>query len=155
MLAGGNNMSLAELRVAMETVRGALAGDDVNIFFGTTVKPHLGDELRVTLIASIDAEEFKEALAAEPEQEEEVAEEAPEETPDELQEESEAEPEEDAEMVEPEATEEAEAEELTEPAEAEQEIYDEEEPAQEVAEAEQEEPVDYVPSFNPACDAPA
>lgn len=150
-IAGGDSMSITEIRTIMERIRKGLASDDVNIFFGTTVKPHLGDELRVTLIASIDAEEFKEALAAEPEQEEEVAEEAPEETSEEeAEEELQDEPEEDAEMLEPEAAEEAEEEELTEPAEEEQEIYDEEAPAQEEAEEalEQEEPVDSVPSFN-------
>lgn len=58
-IAGGDTMSLTEIRQAMEVVHGALANEDVRIFFGTTVKPHLGDEMRVTLIASIDAGEFK------------------------------------------------------------------------------------------------
>lgn len=58
-IAGGDTMSLTEIRQAMEVVRSGLADDDVRIFFGTTVKPHLGDEMRVTLIASIDAGEFK------------------------------------------------------------------------------------------------
>ncbi|MCH5283990.1 MAG: cell division FtsZ family protein [Akkermansiaceae bacterium] len=82
-LAGGESMSLSEIRQAMELVREALAGDEVEIFFGATVKPRLGDEMRITLIASIDAEEFKNALHAEaeeaaapaPELAEEVAEE--------------------------------------------------------------------------------
>ena len=85
-IAGGNNMSLAELRVAMETVRAELAGDDVNIFFGAAVKPHLGEEIRVSLIASVDAAEMQavvqaDKLAAEEEAAEEVvvAEEAEEE----------------------------------------------------------------------------
>lgn len=77
-IAGGNNMSLAELRVAMETVRGALAGDDVNIFFGAAVKPLLGEEMRVSIIASVDAREMQAAvqadqLAAEQAAEEEAA----------------------------------------------------------------------------------
>ena len=58
-IAGGETMSLAEIRHAMEVVHSALGSEDVNIFFGATVKPHLGDEIRITLIASIDAEEFK------------------------------------------------------------------------------------------------
>jgi len=58
-IAGGDSMSLTEIRQAMEVIRGALADDDVAIFFGATVKKHLGDEMRVTLIASIDAGEFK------------------------------------------------------------------------------------------------
>lgn len=66
-VAGGDSMSLTEIRKAVETVRESLADEQVDIFFGTTVKPHLGDEMRVTLIASIDAEEFKEALLNPPE----------------------------------------------------------------------------------------
>lgn len=62
-VAGGESMSLHEIRVAVETVKNALRDDDVNIFFGTTVKPHLGDEIRVTLIASVDAGEFAAATA--------------------------------------------------------------------------------------------
>ncbi len=65
-IAGGDTMSLTEIRQAMEVVRGALADDDVRIFFGTTVKPHLGDEMRVTLIASLDAGEFKAMADAPP-----------------------------------------------------------------------------------------
>lgn len=61
-VAGGESMSLAEVRTAMETVRGALADDDVTLYFGTSVKPHLGDEMRLTLIASINGEELRQAL---------------------------------------------------------------------------------------------
>ncbi len=64
-IAGGDTMSLTEIRRAMETVRAALADEDVRIFFGTTVKPKLGDEMRVSLIASINAEEMKAALLEE------------------------------------------------------------------------------------------
>lgn len=62
-IAGGETMALSEIRTVMETVRAALASDEVDVFFGASVKPRLGDELRVTLIASVDAEEMK--LAAE------------------------------------------------------------------------------------------
>ena len=58
-IAGGDSMSLAEIRQAMEIIHDALGSDEVSIFFGATVRPHLGDEIRITLIASIDAEEFK------------------------------------------------------------------------------------------------
>lgn len=58
-IAGGDSMSLTEIRTAMELIRDSLADDEVNIFFGTSVKQHLGDEMRITLIASIDAGEFK------------------------------------------------------------------------------------------------
>ena len=61
-VAGGENMSVQELREAVETVKNALADDDVTIFFGATVKPHLGDEVRVTLIASLNSAEFTAAL---------------------------------------------------------------------------------------------
>ncbi len=60
-IAGGDTMSLTEIRLTMETVRAALADEQVQIFFGTTVKPKLGDEMRVTLIASVNGEEFKAA----------------------------------------------------------------------------------------------
>lgn len=66
-IAGGNNMSLAELRVAMETVRDGLGGDDVNIFFGAAVKARLGEELRVSIIASVDYREMQAAVLAEAE----------------------------------------------------------------------------------------
>jgi len=73
-LAGGSNMSLAELRVAMETVREGLAGEEVNIFFGAAVKPHLGEEMRVSLIASVDYKEMQAAVQAEAEAERAAAE---------------------------------------------------------------------------------
>lgn len=63
-VAGGDSMSITEIRTVMETVRDGLADKDVNIFFGTTVKPHLADEIRVTLIASVDSKEFHAAIAA-------------------------------------------------------------------------------------------
>ncbi len=63
-IAGGNNMSLAELRMAMETVREGLAGDDVNVFFGAVVKPRLGEEMRVSLIASVDYHEMQAVVLA-------------------------------------------------------------------------------------------
>ncbi len=68
-IAGGTNMSLTELRVAMDTVREGLAGDDVNIFFGAAVKARLGEELRVSIIASVDYHEMQAALLAETEAE--------------------------------------------------------------------------------------
>lgn len=64
-IAGGNNMSLSELRTAMETIRKQLGNDEVNFFFGAAVKPRLGEEIRVSLIASLDAGEFRLALEEE------------------------------------------------------------------------------------------
>lgn len=77
-IAGGNNMSLSELRTAMETIRASLGNDEVNFFFGAAVKPRLGEEIRVSLIASVDAGEFRAAIEAE-EAEAAVTEEAEEE----------------------------------------------------------------------------
>ena len=73
-VAGGENMSLHEIRVAVETVKNALADEDVNIFFGTTVKPHLGDEIRVTIIASVNSVEFHAGIAKQIEEEKLAAE---------------------------------------------------------------------------------
>ena len=67
-IAGGESLSLTEIRQAMEVVRGSLGSDDVEIFFGATVKAHLGDEIRITLIASLDSEEFKAAILQEEEE---------------------------------------------------------------------------------------
>ncbi len=72
-IAGGNNMSLAELRIAMDTVREGLAGDDVNIFFGAAVKPRLGEEMRVSIIASVDYHEMQAAVLADAEAEKAAA----------------------------------------------------------------------------------
>lgn len=82
-IAGGDNMSLTELRTAMETIREGLAGEQVEIFFGASVKPHLGDEIRVAVIASLNSQEFAAALRAEAE---EQAAPSPEPEPDEQQE---------------------------------------------------------------------
>ena len=156
-IAGGDSMSITEIRTVMETVREALADEDVKLFFGTTVKPHLGDEIRVTLIASVDAEEFKSAIVAPPETER-VKPTAPADEPEEPVElEVEAEEEELAPAVEDEdffaespvdelveVTPEVEEEEIAE----EPELTDgaEEEPAEEDVVVE-EEPEDAVPSF--------
>ncbi len=126
-IAGGDSMSITEIRTVMETVREALADEEVKLFFGTTVKPHLGDEIRVTLIASVDAEEFKSAIVAPP-QTERVKPEPAAEEPEELEE--------------PEA--EAEAEELV-PAVEDEDFFAEaptEEPVEETPEVEEDEPAE-------------
>ncbi len=109
-VAGGSNMSLTEVRTAMETVTAALP-EDVDIFYGAAVKPRLGEEMRVSLLASVDANEFRAAVQAD----KETAVAAPE-------------PEE-----EPEAPAEPETEEptWTEEEEAAEESYDEDPPAEE------------------------
>ncbi len=65
-IAGGDSLSINEIHQAMDVVRETLSGEDVQIFFGVSVKASLGEEVRVTLIASIDAQEFKAACAAAP-----------------------------------------------------------------------------------------
>lgn len=158
-IAGGDSMSITEIRTVMETVREALADEEVKLFFGTTVKPHLGDEIRVTLIASVDAEEFKAAIVAPPETERvKPAAPADEQVETEVTEEDEADTEELAPAVEDEdffaepptdepVEETADEGEVEEPAE-EPELTDEveEEPVAEEEEAE-EEAEDAVPSF--------
>ncbi|MCQ2364681.1 MAG: hypothetical protein MJ051_03915 [Akkermansia sp.] len=71
-VAGGNNMTLTELRTAVETIREGLppaaeGEEEVRLFFGASVKPHLGEEMRVSLTASIDATEFDAVVRAEKE----------------------------------------------------------------------------------------
>lgn len=66
-IAGGTNMSLAEIRTAMEAVRKALP-EEADIFFGASVKPRLGEEIRVSVLASVDADEFRAAVQADKEQ---------------------------------------------------------------------------------------
>ena len=64
-IAGGNNMSLSELRTVMEMIRSSLGHEHVNVFFGAAVKPRLGEEIRVSLIASVDDGELRAAIAEE------------------------------------------------------------------------------------------
>ncbi len=65
-IAGGDTLSISEIRQAMEVIQRALGSEEVRIFFGTAVKANLGEEVKVTLIASIDAEAFKVACAVAP-----------------------------------------------------------------------------------------
>lgn len=53
-VAGGENLALSEIGRLMDTIRAEL-GANVEILFGTCVKPALQDEMRVTLITSVDA----------------------------------------------------------------------------------------------------
>lgn len=157
-VAGGDSMSITEIRTVMETVRDGLADKDVNIFFGTTVKPHLADEIRVTLIASVDSKEFHAAIAAEDEAaaaaepEDPAAEstEQPEQLPDEEPDDDETEPVEpqpeivaDEPAPEPDEAEEVEEEPNAEPAEDGAAVPR----ADEESAEEEEEPEDAVPSF--------
>lgn len=110
-VAGGNNMSLTELRTALETVRAGLpqpadGEEEVRLFFGASVKPHLGEEIRVSLTASIDAGEFAAVVRAEKEAAAAPPPELPEEEPEQPEEED-IFPEEEEEPLAPESAEEA------------------------------------------------
>ncbi len=58
-IAGGETLTLAEVRTAMETLADRM-DEEAEIFFGIAVKPRLGDELRVTILSSIDPESLSE-----------------------------------------------------------------------------------------------
>lgn len=64
-IAGGESLTLDEIRVAMDTVTAGVS-PGAEIFFGTAVKPRLGDELRITLLSSVDPEELAEPETPEP-----------------------------------------------------------------------------------------
>ena len=135
-VAGGSNMSLTELRVAMETVRGGLGGDDVNIFFGAAVKPLLGEEMRVSIIASVDYREMQAAIMAEEEADDEPEEEA-----------APAEPVAEDAPAEDESFEEDDLEEEVEPCAADEEEEESAEPEDETGESLLEPEDEYVPSI--------
>lgn len=50
-ITGGPTMALDDIRALAESIGGAVSGD-ANIIIGASVHPHLGDEIRVTLIAT-------------------------------------------------------------------------------------------------------
>ncbi len=79
-IAGGESLTLEEVRETMETVTARLS-DDAEIFFGTAVKPRLNDELRVTVLTSVDPEELTEEIPVEKEEESPAESEAPSEEP--------------------------------------------------------------------------
>lgn len=66
-IAGGESLTLEEVRETMEAVTARLS-DDAEIFFGTAVKPRLNDEIRVTVLSSVDPEELTEDVAVEEEE---------------------------------------------------------------------------------------
>lgn len=148
-VAGGNNMTLTELRTAMDIIREGLpqreGEEEVRLFFGAAVKPHLGEEMRVSLTASIDAPEFAAVVRAEKEAATTPAPELPEDEeeaplPDTLEEmpEEAADYPEDEESMQPEAESDAPYTPDTEPAE--EELF---------AAPEEEEPLPYTPAPAP------
>lgn len=67
-IAGGESLSLEEVRETMEVVTARLS-DEAEIFFGTAVKPRLNDEIRVTVLTSVDPDDLTEELPVEEEEE--------------------------------------------------------------------------------------
>lgn len=67
-IAGGDSLTLEEVRETMETVTARLS-DEAEIFFGTAVKPRLNDEIRVTVLTSVDPEDLTEEVSVEDEEE--------------------------------------------------------------------------------------
>ncbi len=70
-VAGGYDMSMAEIQEAAEVITGAVA-PDANIIFGASIRPELEDELVVTVVATgFDSDYYQEGVAVgEPEQDE-------------------------------------------------------------------------------------
>ena len=71
-VAGGESLALGEIGRLMDDIRAEL-GANVEILFGTCVKPALKDEMRVTLITSVNAADMPAPAAQETEQQEETA----------------------------------------------------------------------------------
>ena len=70
-VAGGYDMSMAEIQEAAEVITGAVA-PDANIICGASIRPELEDELVVTVVATgFDSDYYQEGAAVgEPEQDE-------------------------------------------------------------------------------------
>ena len=64
-VAGGYDMSMAEIQSAAEVITGAVA-PDANIIFGAAVRPELDDEIVITVVATgFDSDYYKELEAKE------------------------------------------------------------------------------------------
>lgn len=50
-VSGGDDMSMSEIQEAAEVITGAVA-PDANIIFGATIRPDLGDEIVITVVAT-------------------------------------------------------------------------------------------------------
>ena len=67
-VAGGESLALSEISRLMDTIRAEL-GANVEILFGTCVKPALQDEMRITLVTSVNAADMPAPAEPEPEPE--------------------------------------------------------------------------------------
>lgn len=72
-IAGDESLRLAEIREVIECLREQLNDSDLDILFGTAIKPSWDDSLRVTLISSVDAMSMDLSQVAELEAEPEPA----------------------------------------------------------------------------------
>ena len=64
-VAGGYDMSMAEIQAAAEVITGAVS-PDANIIFGAAVRPELEDEIVITVVATgFDSDYYKELEAKE------------------------------------------------------------------------------------------
>lgn len=76
-VAGGYDMSMAEIQTAAEVITGAVS-PDANIIFGASIRPELEDEIVITVVATgFDSDYYREqeeAMKAEEPEKEEVAE---------------------------------------------------------------------------------
>lgn len=72
-VAGGEGMRLSEINSLLDAVHKELSNSgETEILFGTSVKPALQDEIRVTLITSVDAAAMPSSTTEEPEPEQET-----------------------------------------------------------------------------------
>ncbi|MDO4611941.1 MAG: cell division protein FtsZ [Candidatus Saccharibacteria bacterium] len=64
-VAGGYDMSMSEIQEAAEVITGAVS-PDANIIFGASIRPELGDEIVVTVVATgFDSEYYNEPIIQE------------------------------------------------------------------------------------------
>ena len=72
-VAGGYDMSMAEVQAAAEVITGAVS-PDANIVFGAAIRPELEDEIAITVVATgFDSDYYKELAEQQAREEEERA----------------------------------------------------------------------------------
>ena len=72
-VAGGYDMSMAEVQAAAEVITGAVS-PDANIIFGAAIRPELEDEIAITVVATgFDSDYYKELAEQQAREEEERA----------------------------------------------------------------------------------
>ena len=71
-VAGGDDMAMSEIQEAAEVITGAVS-PDANIIFGASIRPELGDEIVVTVVATGFDSEYYQKLDAEKRAEEQLA----------------------------------------------------------------------------------